>query len=487
MDPQSFRELLQPALSRTWDADTEDPDLRSLYTPDSHRAALDPDVTVVLGARGVGKTAWFKALQDATLRRVAADEYKLTRLLKIDPVPGYGSRRDPDRYPGPPSLAQLVEDSADTAEIWTAVLLHALGRPEVTGLDSWRDRVLWVRQNPERLDRALADADREAGERGILRLVLFDALDRTHASRQVADDLTGGVLRVALDLRTGTRNLRAKVFLRQDMFDSARREFPDSSKLTSNLAELRWSTTNLYGLLFHRLGNADSPLAGEFRATTPQWMMLDTERYVVPHRLAGDLERQRAVFTEIAGPYMGSDHRKGVTYTWLPNHLMDGIGQVSPRSFLRALSRAAEVTRTTFAGAPYALHPDGIRQGVQAASRIRVDEITEDLPWVAEAVTLLKGLQVPIEEGVVVDLWGTSGLANRLRDAANSEVHADRQVKTGPRSVDDYDGLIRELISLGVMSRRSDGRLDLPDVYRIAFDIGRKGGVPRVTRTTASP
>jgi hypothetical protein len=26
---------------------------------------------------------------------------------------------------------------------------------------------------------------------------------------------------------------------------------------------------------------------------------------------------------------------------------------------------------------------------------------------------------------------------------------------------------------------RSDGRLDLPDVYRIAFGLGRKGGVPR--------
>jgi hypothetical protein len=487
VEPQSYRDLLQAALSRTWDADTEDPDLRSLYTPDSHRAALDPDVTVVLGARGVGKTAWFKALQDATLRRVAADEYKLARLLKIDSVPGYGTRRDPDRYPGPPSLAHLVEDTHDTAEIWTAVLLHALGCRDVTTLASWSDRVRWVRQNPELLDRALADADREAAERGVLRLVLFDALDRTHASRRVADDLTGGVLRVALDLRTGTRNLRAKVFLRHDMFDSARREFPDASKLTANLQELRWSTTNLYGLLFHRMGNADSPLADDFRSSTPRWTMLDTERYVVPHRLVGDLEHQKVEFTKMAGPYMGANYRKGVTYTWLPNHLMDGIGQVSPRSFLRALSTAAEVTQTSFTGAVHALHPEGIRQGVQAASRIRVDEITEDLPWVAYAISPLKGLQVPIDESLVLDRWAGSGLASRLREAASSGVEADQEVKTGPRSVDDYEGLIHELIGLGVMSRRSDGRLDLPDVYRIAFDIGRMGGVPRITRTTASP
>ncbi|WP_261400515.1 hypothetical protein [Streptomyces salinarius] len=29
------------------------------------------------------------------------------------------------------------------------------------------------------------------------------------------------------------------------------------------------------------------------------------------------------------------------------------------------------------------------------------------------------------------------------------------------------------------MRRRRDGRIDLPDVYRIAFGVGHKGGVPR--------
>ena len=36
-----------------------------------------------------------------------------------------------------------------------------------------------------------------------------------------------------------------------------------------------------------------------------------------------------------------------------------------------------------------------------------------------------------------------------------------------------------QLVALGVMTRRTNGKIDLPDVYRIAFDIGRRGGVPR--------
>jgi hypothetical protein len=40
--------------------------------------------------------------------------------------------------------------------------------------------------------------------------------------------------------------------------------------------------------------------------------------------------------------------------------------------------------------------------------------------------------------------------------------------------------LIEELIAPGIMTRRANGKVDLPDVYRIAFNLGRKGGVPRV-------
>ena len=48
----------------------------------------------------------------------------------------------------------------------------------------------------------------------------------------------------------------------------------------------------------------------------------------------------------------------------------------------------------------------------------------------------------------------------------------------------DYDALIAELIEIGIITRRitrrATGRLDLPDVYRLAFGLGRKGGIPRL-------
>ena len=80
LQPREYRELLRATLSKPTDADTIEPDPRSLFTPRGHRFALDPDVTVVKGGRGVGKTVWFRALQDHGLRVIAASEYQLPQL-----------------------------------------------------------------------------------------------------------------------------------------------------------------------------------------------------------------------------------------------------------------------------------------------------------------------------------------------------------------------------------------------------------------------
>ena len=60
---------------------------------------------------------------------------------------------------------------------------------------------------------------------------------------------------------------------------------------------------------------------------------------------------------------MGTNRRRGKTYTWLPNHLADAKGQVSPRSFLIAVREAQRETLTR--GHREVLHWEGIKRGVQ--------------------------------------------------------------------------------------------------------------------------
>ncbi|MFJ6738878.1 hypothetical protein ACIQOU_08215 [Streptomyces sp. NPDC091279] len=485
-----YRTLITRALGVALDADTEGPDLRRLFTPSSHRLALDPDVTVVRGARGTGKTYWAKALADPDLREVAARSYMMPRLRRVRVTTGFttgGNTGTP--YPGKRKIARLLGEGADPEvfEIfWHSVVMMALGVPEIAGIPDWADRIRWAKENEDAYDDALSKADREARDSGETRVLLFDALDHLHRDRRTADLLVSALFQVALELRLTTGALRAKIFVRPDMYDSAPRTFPDASKLGANATDLEWSRENLYGLLFHQLGNHQSPEAEKFREQHGKWQPEGEGRFIAPVDVIADEKRQEQVFITLAGPYMGTDRRKGHTFTWVPNHLQDGKGRVSPRTWLLALRTAATLTAEQHAGHPQPLYYEAIRDSLHAASNLRVAELRDDIGWAATAIEQFEGVQVPMEPSQVRFLWERGGLTDILRDMAEadgggegSEDEEEPEGGSGPRDPGDPFALIEELVALGVLTERASGALDLPDVYRLAFNIGRKGGVPR--------
>ncbi|GAA1352559.1 hypothetical protein [Streptomyces beijiangensis] len=496
LTPGEYRDLLSRALEGTVDADTRPPTPHTLYMPDLHRTALYVDSTVVQGGRGDGKTFWARSLLDPVLREAAAKEYRISRLHRLYVHPGHGMDIGSPHYPGPLTLNSLVAEKALPEEIWYAVLLTALGLPEMSEHAEWSQRVAWLRANPGPAERALADADAAASAKDMVHLLVFDGLEHLHHDGATVDALIAGLLRVALRMRFGTRNIRFKVFLRPDMFDAAKQLFPDASKLSGNAARLEWYPTDLYGLLFHHLGNEDDDSSRRFRRITGGWepgqdqdRLGPADRYVPPIALRNDPRAQTELLEQIAGPFMGSNFRKGKTYTWLPNHLKDSRDRVSPRGFLKALSVAAETTRRAYPDHDRALHYDAIRSGVREASKVRVEQVSEDTPWVKLAIEPLAGCQVPIAQGTVVRIWEENGLPRDLAETSARYTQTDRPelVHTGPRHPDDLVRLVEELIALGVMRRRdahSDEHslLDLPDIYRIAFDLGRRGGIPRSSR-----
>ncbi|MFF0061824.1 hypothetical protein ACFYRC_09785 [Streptomyces sp. NPDC005279] len=482
LSTDEYRTLLATAPGSAFDADTVSPDVTRLFTPSSHRRALDPDVTVVRGARGSGKTVWTKVLSDDRMREIAAASYMMPRLDRMTVATGHAKGGEPNlHHPSKSVISKLVDDDVKPQHLWSAVVLAGLGAPEILRIEGWDKRVRWVADHMESYERALWTTDQEARKSGRTRLLIFDALEHLHNDRQVVDRLVSGLFEVALDLRMSTNAIRAKIFVRPDMYESAPKHFPDASKLDANATDLTWTTENLYGLLYHQLGNHPSPEAEKFRASTGSWRREGEGRFIAPVDLIATPTRQRELFVTMAGQYMGPSHRRGYTYAWLPNHLQDGRGQVSPRTLLQAVSTAATISRDRHPTHEHALHHDAIRESVSTASRIRVAEITEDIRWAAVAVEQLRGGQVPMQPSVVLAYWRDASLSAQLR-----EVLANGSQGSGPENVDNHRELIDELERLGVMTRRAAGATDLrdyavdiPDVYRLAFGIGRKGGVSK--------
>ena len=250
---------------------------------------------------------------------------------------------------------------------------------------SWRKATDWVIRESGKANDLLTDCDTSLAASQRILLLLFDAFDRLATDWQTVRRLSSAALQTGLKLRS-RRSIRAKFFIRPDLEeDDEVWQFPDSSKLRHAKVDLAWTSTDLYSLVFMYLGNGDG-FAAAFRNVTQRasgsrW----TEKegvYLPPSSLTRDDETQEAILEALADRTMGGSPKRGYTYSWVPLHLADAKGRISPRSYLLAFKKAAEDTSLRRPGHQRALHFLAIQEGVVKASAVRVNEISEDYPWV---------------------------------------------------------------------------------------------------------
>ena len=457
----------------------DDPVPEQVYLPRSHLKALDPNTLLVIGMRGAGKTFWWSAFQDLAIRRLLGQQdERLVWSGKAEVRTGFGVKPAPDQYPGKDVLSNLTSNGVEPRTIWRTVQAWQVAPKDhpLRQCDSWRDRVAHVHSDPEAIDRLFLNRDTDFDRQGVYCLILFDALDRSADNWKDIYRAIRGLVQTALEMRA-YRRLRVKVFLRSDQFNKTEiADFPDASKALSSTIELSWPRHELYGLLWHWLVNGQNGEIFRQFLQRGDWSSVEVdERSVVsvPRSLIYNEETQRRKFHDVAGPWMGTDRRRGFPYTWIPNHLADTEGKVSPRSFLAALQTAAVDTADRYSDHKRALHYDSIRRGVQSASRIRVNEVQEDYPWVHRVLDPLQGMVVPCKFDEIAERWNSKRVVDRLVKEADQD-----EVKLPPRDIDRGVAGVRDALELlGIFHRMRDGRVNIPDVFRVGYGLGRKGGV----------
>jgi hypothetical protein len=449
------------------------------YVPPTHARALDLDATLVEGMRGAGKSFWWGSLVLPEHRSFVQNGFPEARLPdNVAVAQGFGTGSVNTSYPDAEQLIDLVNHFRPRS-IWRAVIaLHAGFQGGFSRLSTWGQRVQWVQANSELFAQELDAADRRLESHSEKLLVLFDALDRLADDWQHIRPLAKGLLQVALDMRS-TRNIRCKVYVRPDILEDEQIvSFPDYSKLNAAKASLRWQRADLYALLFQCIGNA-SVGSNEFRKLVYECLGLRVPRqpnaktWVLPTPLRVDEDLQEALFEQLAGRAMGSSTKRGKPYTWLVNHLQDGRNQVSPRSFFAALKTAANESHDVD---EMAIGYRGIQRGVQEASMIRVTEIAEDYPWVKLIMQPLSGnLTVPCTTKEIEVIWKRERTVETLDSTLRRQGSA---AKLPPQHLEQgTSGILTDLESLGMLNRLENKRVQMPDVYRVAFGLGRRGGV----------
>uniref|UniRef100_UPI003569357C hypothetical protein n=1 Tax=Halomonas sp. TaxID=1486246 RepID=UPI003569357C len=449
------------------------PSLERLYVPPTHLKALRPECQLVVGTRGVGKSVWTAALGNTALRHTLGSS--VPELDQATIRIGFAERPSLEHYPDADTLISLIEAGRDPYQIWRAVIVSWAAELASRPLprSSWESTVEWLTDNPEDVAQLMQEASQEQTRQQRYGLILFDALDRVSGDWAQMDQVVRALLRAVLWLKAYPR-LSAKVFLREDQLERTVSDFPDASKLLATQAELSWAHHDLHGLLWQHLINAPDEhgdclrdaYAGVVGSLPPY-----RERH---HELHDDAKRdshvQRRLFALLAGPWMGRDRRRGVPYTWIVSHLADGQARTSPRSFLAAIRQAAEDTAERYPKHSYALHYESIKRGVRKASEIRVNELAEDYAWVKGVLIPLAGLSVPIAFETIRQQW-----ESRFPGGVDS-VSTAGQLPPQHQALG-WNGVKDDLLRVGIFEQRRDGRIDMPDLYRVGFGLGRKGGI----------
>lgn len=471
-DATALRQAIVESLPAETSYSGRAPDARLLYVPPAHIKALRLDCHLVIGTRGAGKSVWTEALGSAELRKVLGAS--VPALDSTEVRIGFGENEQRiDHYPDPGTFAQLLQ-SAAAYDVWRSVVARWMDTLVAGDLPkaSWPETVAWVRANPEGLARLMRQAHQQLVNEGKRGLIVFDALDRSSQDWQTMDMIVRDLLRTALWLKSYP-HFSAKVFLREDQAERRVTDFPDASKLLATRQLLDWAPHDLHGLLWQNLlngpGEHGDRLRDVYRVALGTLPAESDGRWLPSEETRRDTPAQRKLFEALAGPWMGRDVRRGVPYVWSVGHLADGKGRTSPRSFLAAIRQAAEDSLERYPEHPLALHYESIKRGIQKASEIRVDEMAEDYPWVRTFMEPLHGLTVPCDYTTILERWQQT-FANGPGTARMDRLppqHAERG----------WDGIKEDLIRLGVFDTKKDGRIDMPDLYRVGFGLGRRGGV----------
>jgi len=464
-------------------AEGEDVDrlAKTFYPVPEHLRMLDPNVVLIVGPRGSGKTEIFRALTDADLFEGVSREVPGVRLSPVNHtrwVKAYPLGRDGFDAGG---LRRFLDENITQRqamqELWFAYLVRLLQEDLGEGK---RDSLRVLLEAPAGAPGRVYEAFRDANETPLLALDELDAqLERDGSFLFVAYDeldiLGGqdwdamaagvqGLVAFWAAYARRWRHIRPKVFLRTDLFDRfAVTGGADLAKLAAGRVELLWSDRQLYAMLLRRVANTSERLADYVRGAAKSNVVWRQDDIL---GLLPTLTRwtdARPVIERMLGPYMGANKKKGLSYRWPLAHVRDGRDRAVPRPLVRLFEEAAHLeaeSPNTVRGMRI-LAPVSLRKALDRVSDEHVAHARDEWTWLDVLAVRLDGLLVPVDRREVE------------RQLDDCKTWKPKPPFNDPRDLLDY------LVEVGLLRQRPKGRIDASDLFLHGLKLKRKGGVGR--------
>ena len=437
---------------------------------DAHARALRLETLVVRGGRGAGKSSLFHFLGHVQKEPALGEHMGPVSLGSTTWIEGFSTAAE---HPALDIVGTFGSDADDDSRrfFWFAWLCGRLSAGLAVPLPKGPLPPALEKKDPRRIAEAggrqlavlSAWLDGLERNRNAPVVVSYDGLDRIGSASSTRQRMTQSLLAMWLSLTDRYRRIRPKIFVREDLFQMSLSAFPDASKLDARSVSIEWRVEDLYRVLIKHMANTsdEAKLWVEASNRAVPLTYVKGLGWMPPSLPEIGRPSQKGFVDHLAGELMGSGEKKGLTYRWIPNRLQDAHSRIVPRSVLSLVRNSAvfSLDRGPMAQSLRLLTPIELQGALEKTSQRRVNELREEFPVVGRLENL-KGATVMIARNVTVTALS-------------------RATQTEDEHGDDGERVLRTLVELGVMSERSDGRIDVPDIYRYGFNILRKGGVRR--------
>ncbi|MCM1283653.1 MAG: AAA family ATPase [Muribaculaceae bacterium] len=443
-------------------------DLQNNFYPlKSYTFIFDQRKFLVLGQKGVGKTALFSALKNneyakalAKYLNVTTEQYEHTEWIAgtsqatnyVDEFSCLKNEEQIRAFLYYETLRILLKNDSNLSCIISDSPVGSIFN-DVSAAKLYSE---WSGETAYQMKKVLEKVDQYYKEKTTVVTIIYDALDRIVAPKK-RGEFVSALIDMWYKNETAMQNVRSRIFLRKDIYD---REVnvPDKVKLKNYSVTIAWDYDQLFAMIWKRAISISDDVKSLYeKIALKQISKVDGLGYI-PNV---DEVDNRRMLSALIGVKMGSGN-KASTYNWFKNRLSDTQGVIVPRSMIDIFAKAAdketgsqkEGNQTIGKGI---IRPRCFEDVLPEVSEKRVIDLKEEFQEYAAFLDSLKDTvrRSPVDEGILQDALRRCDFSNPMEEILN-------------------------LINIGILRRYqlrlSDPiRYHFPDIYLRGLGLQRSG------------
>lgn len=330
----------------------EEEDLRRYFYPrKDYKYIFDKTKFLIFGEKGVGKTALFSVLSHrkyttalAAFCGVNTQEIEKTEWL-------IGFERDNPNFPPKENFEALREfRMSEFRNYWMILLLRQIDNQWIENNELFKEikqvstrdikNIATRTDVGEELHELLTDVNLTLKRQNKTLTVVYDHLD---AVLPVEDGIRGKLVSALLtfyyDNFARFSNIKAKIFLRTDIFNREVNDITDKVKIQNYAITIDWNYNQLLNIIWKRIYEQNNDIYLFRDVRFEQHPILGS----IPN--VSNEEEHKKLLNVIFGKRMGGNN-KAYPYNWVKSHIEDTNNQTHPRTLIKLFSESAKLQKT---------------------------------------------------------------------------------------------------------------------------------------------